>query len=195
MQFKFCADECSDVGLIVRHGNQDNVVLFFDENPEAACYQALLFRTDAVFPMEGFLEEARIEESKVTRRYSEIEIISTRILNKSPVYQKEELVVPKSEQFDRDAQKTIYSIERMEFDTIKFITCLESSRNNLYINITFLPIGQYFVILNVEGRSGETIETSLPYYFKVEKQKTNGEMIEAIGKAGRSAGRASVHFG
>jgi len=65
MKFEFNVEKCSDIGLIVKHGNKDNVVLFFDEVENAATYKAVLFRTDVVYEREEFLSEGKITQKEI----------------------------------------------------------------------------------------------------------------------------------
>ena len=85
-----------------------------------------------------------------------------------------------------------YSIVEVEsFSDVKFITTIESDRSNLYFNVNFLPCGQYLAILDIENRSGEVFETSIPYYFVI-KAKSDKDLLDAINGVGRAAAGHAV---
>ena len=180
MKFVFKQDNYSDIGLIVKHGNKDNVVLFFDKIEDAALYRANLFRTNVNWQNDGF-----IKEEKVLHKFIKFEIINnygrikeemkTSFYINEPNYPsvvKDKLCFQTYENIcDRWGQHEITSVNYEDFENVKFITSLESSRDELYINIDFLPCGSYFVCLEVENRGGEIIKSAVPYYFKIRNIK------------------------
>lgn len=187
MKFDFNYEKCSDLGLIVNHGNKDNVVLFFDEVEEAACYRACLFRTNANYG-EGFIEKADITRKQIVitdQDNTQKRIVEERINNNAgrPLFIDKNLVIDSVATY-RNAR--IHVAVKYPFKEVKFITSLESSRNDLYINIDFLPCGSYFVILQVEDRNGNIIKEAKPYYFKVDRA-SNDDIIKAIEGAGHVA--------
>lgn len=209
MKFDFDLEKCSDVGLVVKHGNKDNVVLFFDEFEDASIYRATLFRTEVAFA-EGFIQMANIISKKYEYRQPEGEYAEEKIVNspcptfieKKLVQQVNKRIICKyykpadfksysnscnfgKEEYGFDTYGVIYE----SFDKVKYITQIESQRNDLYINIDFLPCGHYFVVLHVENRNGEIIKTSVPYYFNVlqRKEPDNKELIDAIQASGKNA--------
>ena len=50
MKFEFNINECKDLGLIVKRGNKDNIVVFFDAIEEASGYIIELYRADFMLP-------------------------------------------------------------------------------------------------------------------------------------------------
>ena len=219
MKFNFDNNKCSDFGLVVKHGNKDNVVLFFDEVQDAACYRANLFRTNAHYSCEGFVQQAKIiDEQKIHIQSTEYHITPQDRLNQNqnrveqvldtkwPAYKGDNLVWEDREPINFSCQINNHNYGRGEyklklvkqcsFDDVKFITSLEAQRNDLYINIDFLPCGDYFVILQAEGRDGKIIKEALPYYFKVELQVPINDVFKATKEAGRRAsGSPSVLYG
>jgi len=204
MKFGFDKNKCSDIGLIVKHGNKDNVVLFFDEVENAATYKAVLFRTDVVYGTEKFLSEGNITQRKIKLRHfdNNIEEKDYTLLNdhslplfigNNLVYQTKYKSSCESYCFDDSRnwmssgrECEIYKVNEVPFEKVKYITQLESSRNDLYINIDFLPCGNYIVIVQAEDRNGQTIKCAMPYYFKV-NEISNKEILNAINGAGRAA--------
>jgi len=89
------------------------------------------------------------------------------------------------------SQITVPKVIKEPFEKVKYITQLESSRNDLYINIDFLPYGNYIVIVQAEDRNGQTIKCAMPYYFKV-NVISNKEILNAINGAGRAASCKAV---
>ena len=68
MKFTFDKDRYCDLGLVLKHGNRDNIVLFFDEIEDAAIYRAKLFRTEVEFEIEGSLREVELISKEVEYR-------------------------------------------------------------------------------------------------------------------------------
>ena len=198
MKFDFDYDKCSDVGLVVKHGNKDNVVLFFDEIEEAACYRANLFRTDINFgEQDGFLKKGEVTENPLTIHYdyngATTEVIEQRLKNGDLRFIEKNLVqqitaseltnctiknAGQSRSYYSNSYK-LQKIREISFNEVKFISSLESGRNDLFINIDFLPCGYYFVILQAEDRNGNIIKESIPYYFKIDKM-SNDDILKAL---------------
>lgn len=220
MSHEFKIGKCDDCGLVVKHGNKDNVVLFFDELKDGAIYRAVLYRTDVDYMNESFIEKAEITNSSFvleiqewvqdanygSRREVKHHTFESKELTKKSfsTYLEDCLMVQSWETKDclryRKSNSSNYiasgnsttckigRIDKVPFSKVKYITSIESSRNDLYINIDFLPCGQYFVILEVEDRNGKIIKETTPYYFKV-ALSSNKEVLDAIKNAGRVAGR------
>ena len=92
MKFEFDIRKCSDVGLVVKYGNSNNVVFFFDENEDAASYSLELYRLDFDMGNNGFLREVceiQKKEASYQKGYDVIE-----------KYTDESLVSPKQPYFD-----------------------------------------------------------------------------------------------
>lgn len=186
MKFEFNINECKDLGLIVKRGNKDNIVVFFDAIEEASGYIIELYRADFMFPSEGFLQAANVKSEKVRQQispneYKEIEITSLDI--DGPAYIGNELVVTRRWN-ERDYHQRLlnYSqVEKYSFDRVKPICSIDIDRNQYYANIDFLPYGNYLLILKVENRSGEILATTIPYYFVVLEDNKNAilENIES----------------
>lgn len=178
MKFEFNINECKDLGLIVKRGNKDNIVVFFDAIEEASGYIIELYRADFMFPSEGFLQAANVKSEKVRQQispneYKEIEITSLDI--DGPAYIGNELVVTRRWN-ERDYYRCLLSysqVEKYSFDRVKPICSIDIDRNQYYANIDFLPYGNYLLILKVENRSGEILATTIPYYFAVLEDNKN----------------------
>ena len=180
MKFEFNINECKDLGLIVKRGNKDNIVVFFDAIEEASGYIIELYRADFMLPKEGFLQAANIikKSEKVRKQispneYKEIEITSLNI--DGPAYIGNELVVTRrwDEKDYRGRSIKLSQVEKYSFDRVKPICSIDIDRNQYYANIDFLPYGNYLLILKVENRSGEILATTIPYYFVVLEDNKN----------------------
>ena len=178
MKFEFNINECKNLGLIVKRGNKDNIVVFFDGDEEAGGYIIELYRLEFTLPKEGFLQAASIKREKVRKQispneYKEIEITSLDI--DGPAYIGNELVVTRRWN-ERDYYGCLLSysqVEKYSFDRVKPICSIDIDRNQYYANIDFLPYGNYLLILKVENRSGEILATTIPYYFVVLEDNKN----------------------
>ena len=184
MKFEFNINECKDLGLIVKRGNKDNIVVFFDAIEEASGYIIELYRLEFTLPKEGFLQAANIKSEKVRKQispneYKEIKIISLNI--DGPAYIGNELVVTRrwDEKDYRGRSIKISQVEKYSFDRVKPICSIDIDRNRYYANIDFLPYGNYLLILKVENRSGEILATTIPYYFVVLEDNKN-EILKNI---------------
>lgn len=208
MKFDFVKSKCSDLGLVVKHGNSDNVVFFFDENEDAACYKLRLFRTNLVANNESFIIEDSIKSDDIkylNRDRDKLVRLNNNHIENNPnnlCFKNKELFVQIKRQIKsvtisiNGNQSYFYDYEyfdvlKEKFSEVKFITTIESDRNNLYFNVNFLPCGQYLAILDIENRSGEVFETSIPYYFVI-KQKSEKDLIDAIHGVGRAAAGHTV---
>jgi hypothetical protein len=219
MKFDYDLTNCSNIGLLVKHGNKDNVVLFFDEVEDAACYKASLFRTHVDYANEGFFNLGKVNAipcNLMVRNYENGYERRKRVDDESleldnqhgPVFSDGNLLSQTWKSVyclsyykngselrpDNNGYAKLGTIDKTSFENIKYITTLESSRNDLYINIDFLPCGNYVVVLYAEDRTGNIIRQAMPYYFKV-AEASNSEILEAIAHAGRAAGKNTVTFG
>ena len=211
MKFDFAKSKCSDLGLVVKHGNSDNVVFFFDENEDAACYKLRLFRTNLVANRESFIVEDSIISDDIQYRNNIDWIdLNNNHIEKNPdklCFQNKELFVQikrkirafevtingRRSKYGNNHDYEYSDVSKENFSDVKYITTIESDRNNLYFNVNFLPCGQYLAILDIEDRSGEIFKTSIPYYFII-KQKSEKDLIDAIHGVGRAAAGYSVIF-
>ena len=201
MKFDFDIKKCSDVGLIVKYGNSNNVVFFFDENEDAAVYSLELYRLDFDMGNNGFLREV-CEIQKQESSYQK----GCGVIEK---YTDEALVSPKQPYFDgkqlvsqREWEEPTYdrycpTIKRHEiikfsFDEIKPICSISIDRSTFYASVDFLPEGEYICILNIEDRNGEIIKRSVPYYFKVKANADISKQLAGIQSSVRSSGRHVV---
>ncbi len=204
MKFDFKKSKSSDLGLIVKHGNSDNVVFFFDEDENAACYKLRLFRTNLVANSESFIAEDLIISDDIQYRNGDnwVDLNNNHIEKNSNklCFQNKELFVQikrkiRTSNVKINGQNNYYGgyrdyeysdVLKEKFSDVKFITTIESDRNNLYFNISFLPCGQYLAILDIENRNGEVFKTSIPYYFVI-KAKSDKDLLDAINGVGRAA--------
>ena len=215
MKFSFTETKCTELGLTLRHGNNDNVTFFFDEVEKAARYELLLFRTDLINEYCGFIyrtSNIRKDEYEFDcgyPRYSsgnkEIDVYfdekmnsiafhNNKLMSQSIRVEYENVNIKKKNgnyHPENISNKSFRGVNAVDFSEVKYITTLESERNGLYFFINFLPVGKYIAILQAEDRTGENIECSYPYYFGIEKQ-TNDELMKAIGAVGRAAAGHSV---
>lgn len=215
MKFSFTETKCTELGLTLRHGNNDNLTFFFDEVEEAARYKLLLFRTNLINEYSGFIyrtSSIRKDEYEFEYnhpRYSpenkEIDVYfddkmnsiafhNNKLMSQSIRVEYQGVNIKKkngdyhSESFSK---KSFRGVNAVDFSEVKYITTLESERNSLYFFINFLPVGKYIAILQAEDRTGENIECSYPYYFGIEKQ-TNDDLMKAILAVGRAVAGHSI---
>ena len=201
MKFEFDIRKCSDVGLVVKYGNSNNVVFFFDENEDAASYSLELYRLDFDMGNNGFLREVceiQKKEASYQKGYDVIE-----------KYTDESLVSPKQPYFDgkqliaqREWNESTYEryrptitrheIIKYSFDEIKPICSISIDRRTFFASVDFLPEGEYICILNVEDRNGEIIKRSVPYYFKVKANADISKQLAGIQSSVRANGRNVV---
>jgi hypothetical protein len=204
MKFEFDIRKCSDVGLVVKDGNSNNVVFFFDENEDAASYSLELYRLDFDMGNNGFLREVcEILTSKEGELYKngnyEKYINESLSVPNQPYFQGDELI---SQHKWNEMDTSPYSrrgsqIERCElikypFDEVKPICSISIDRNTFFASVDFLPEGEYICILNVEDRNGEIIKRSVPYYFKIKANADISKQLAGIQSSVRSSGRHVV---
>ena len=201
MKFDFDIKKCSDVGLIVKYGNSNNVVFFFDENEDAAVYSLELYRLDFDMGNNGFLREVceiQKQESSYQKGYGVIEKYTDEALvsPKQPYFDGKQLVSQREWEeptYDR-YRPTIkrHEIIKFSFDEIKPICSISIDRNTFYASVDFLPEGEYICIFNIEDRNGEIIKRSVPYYFKVKANADISKQLAGIQSSVRSSGRHVV---
>ena len=201
MKFDFDIKKCSDVGLIVKYGNSNNVVFFFDENEDAAVYSLELYRLDFDMGNNGFLREVceiQKQESSYQKGYGVIEKYTDEALvsPKQPYFDGKQLVSQREWEeptYDR-YRPTIkrHEIIKFSFDEIKPICSISIDRSTFYASVDFLPEGEYICILNIEDRNGEIIKRSVPYYFKVKANADISKQLAGIQSSVRSSGRHVV---
>ena len=201
MKFNFDIKKCSDVGLIVKYGNSNNVVFFFDENEDAAVYSLELYRLDFDMGNNGFLREVceiQKQESSYQKGYGVIEKYTDEALvsPKQPYFDGKQLVSQREWEeptYDR-YRPTIkrHEIIKFSFDEIKPICSISIDRSTFYASVDFLPEGEYICILNIEDRNGEIIKRSVPYYFKVKANADISKQLAGIQSSVRSSGRHVV---
>ena len=175
MKFEFDIRKCSDVGLVVKYGNSNNVVFFFDENEDAASYSLELYRLDFDMGNNGFLREVcEILTSKEGTFYKngnyEKYINESLSVPNQPYFQGEELISQRKwNEMDLRRGSRIERCELIKypFDEVKPICSISIDRNTFFTSVDFIPEGQYICVLKVEDRSGDTIAQSVPYYFIV----------------------------
>ena len=202
MKFDFDYEKCSDVGLIVKYGNSNNVVFFYDQIEEAAGYRLELFRLEFDMKQNGFLQPADIKLNKGTMGYYggkpelyEYEYV-TNLPAFLPGYKENELIGMRewqeSDYHSRRINRT--EITRYPFSKVKPICTLEIERNVFYASVSFLSEGDYICILKAEDRAGNEIAASRPYYFKVfSNREFNAQLAAGIQASVRSAGKGHVH--
>ena len=201
MKFEFDIRKCSDVGLVVKYGNSNNVVFFFDENEDAASYSLELYRLDFDMGNNGFLREVceiQKQESSYQKGYGVIEKYTDEALvsPKQPYFDGKQLVSQREWEeptYDR-YRPTIkrHEIIKFSFDEIKPICSISIDRSTFYASVDFLPEGEYICILNIEDRNGEIIKRSVPYYFKVKANADISKQLAGIQSSVRSSGRHVV---
>ena len=201
MKFEFDIRKCGDVGLVVKYGNSNNVVFFFDENEDAASYSLELYRLDFDMGNNGFLREVceiQKQESSYQKGYGVIEKYTDEALvsPKQPYFDGKQLVSQREWEeptYDR-YRPTIkrHEIIKFSFDEIKPICSISIDRSTFYASVDFLPEGEYICILNIEDRNGEIIKRSVPYYFKVKANADISKQLAGIQSSVRSSGRHVV---
>ena len=177
MKFEFNEKDCKDFGLIVKHGNKDNIVVFYDKITDASGYIIELFRVNFALSGEGFLQAANIQSEKVLKRtyQGHEEKENTFVDVDGPAYVGNELVaVRRWDETDYYRTTVKFSkVERYSFDMVKPICSISIDRNQYFANIDFLPYGNYLLVLKAENRNGEIIAATIPYYFVVSIDDTN----------------------
>lgn len=186
MKFDFDIKKCSDVGLVVKYGNSNNVVFFFDENEDAAVYSLELYRLNFDMGNNGFLKnvcEIQKQELSYKKGYGVVEKYTDEALvsPKQPYFDGKQLVSQREwdePTYDR-YRPTIkrHEIIKYSFDEIKPICSISIDRRTFFASVDFLPEGEYICILNVEDRNGEIIKRSVPYYFKI---KANADISKQL---------------
>jgi hypothetical protein len=197
MKFEFDIRKCSDVGLVVKYGNSNNVVFFFDENEDAASYSLELYRLDFDMGNNGFLREVceiQKQELSYQKGYGVVEKYTDEALvsPKQPYFDGKQLVSQREwdeRTYDR-YRPTIkrHEIIKCSFDEIKPICSISIDRRTFFASVDFLPEGEYICILNVEDRNGEIIKRSMPYYFKVKANADISKQLAGIQSSVRSSG-------
>ena len=198
MKFDFDIEKCGDVGLIVKYGNSNNVVFFFDENEDATSYSLELYRLDFDMGNNGFLREVceiqRVTAVKyfVTSKESYVNECLTEPGN--PYYRDHKLIsqyVWEEEAYNPSRVKRVKILE-YPFDQVKPICTIPIDRNTFYTSIDFLPEGRYICVLKIEDRMGEIIKRSVPYYFKVKASADISKQLAGIQSTVRTSGRHVV---
>ena len=203
MKFDFDIKKCSDVGLIVKYGNSNNVVFFFDENEDAASYSLELYRLDFDMGNNGFLREVceiQKQESSYQKRNGVIEKYTDEALvsPKQPYFDGKQLVSqrawdePTYDRYRHTITITRHEIIKYSFDEIKPICSISIDRRTFFASVDFLPEGEYICILNVEDRMGEIFKKSVPYYFKVMPVVDISKQLSSIQSSVRANGRNVV---
>ena len=188
MKFDFEFKKCSDVGLIVKHGNSNNVVFFFDENEDAANYSLELYRLESDVCYSGFLREVEEIQGQEGSR-----LVGCDCNKKQFLYSREKI------EFVTDRRGFPTQVKRYEtlsypFEKVKPICSLSIDRNTYYASVYFLPLGQYICILNIENRTGEIVKSSVPYCFKVEAKSDISQQLEDTRKSVNSQGTSNGRF-
>jgi hypothetical protein len=203
MKFEFDIRKCSDVGLVVKYGNSNNVVFFFDENEDAASYSLELYRLDFDMGNNGFLREVceiQKKEGTFCKNGSYEKYINESLsVPNQPYFQGDELISQhKWNELDTSPYNRRGSqIERCElikysFEKVKPITSISIDRGTFYTSIDFLPEGEYICVLNIEDRMGEIFKKSVPYYFKVMPVVDISKQLSSIQSSARANGRNVV---
>ena len=198
MKFDFDIKKCSDVGLIVKYGNSNNVVFFFDENEDAASYSLELYRLDFDMGNNGFLREVcEIQKMNGVRRLfqgQEPYVNECLTEPENPYYSNCQLIsqyVWEEDEYPRNRVKRV-KILKYPFEKVKHICSISIDRRTFFASVDFLPEGEYICILNVEDRNGEIIKRSVPYYFKIKANADISKQLAGIQSSVRSSGRHVV---
>ena len=184
MKFDFDIKKCSDVGLIVKYGNSNSIVFFFDENEDAASYSLELYRLDFDMGNNGFLREVceiltRNEGSFYKNGNRETYVNESLALPDQPYFQGDELISQhKWNELDTSYRRKVERCEliKYSFEKVKPICSISIDRNTFFTSVDFILEGQYICVLKVEDRSGNTIAQSVPYYFIVSESNLSKQL-------------------
>lgn len=175
MKFDYKAKNYSYLGLIVKHGNINNVVFFWDENEAAARYLLEFFRIPdgdkGAELCEGFVREAEIYcYSDNAEKLRELGHHSGSCLStKAPGIVHGKFAMNKvSKDSNYFSPYTSCEVLQFELSQIKPICTVTVERNTFYYSLNDLPCGDYIVCLKVEDRQGQISGESAPYYFHVD---------------------------
>lgn len=159
MKFEYHIEKYSELGLIVKRGNTQNTVVFWDENEGAATYILELFRLSQEYHCfeykDGFVQEAEIVEDDNALRCGQ------HLTTEAPG------IVGNKFAVNQTYNGVHYNVLQFEFSMIKPVTTIQIERNVFYHSFNDLPCGDYIVCLKIENRLGETIAESTPYYFHI----------------------------
>lgn len=181
MQLDIDLKKCSDVGLVVKHGNVNNIVFFWDENENAAIYSLEVYRIDWQYEKEGFFEEAKLlqREVKVYNSGPRIEI-DKYLSTDMPALIKKQFVTAREWNDTAHRSKVLF----YDFTAAKPVCVINVDRNKFYHSINDLPCGNYIAVLKIEDRQGEIATQSVPYYFHIDDaEKTANERANRIASA------------
>ena len=179
MKFIFDQTKYTDMGLIVKQNKNNDIVLFWDENVEAANYIIHVFRTNYHECNNGFMQEVDIKTEVIKYRekdgnypWCNKEANSYSIIKSCGEYDGPYIHNNKFcyQTTIQGSSYTLNEVNYVSLEKIKFITTFETSRNDLYQIISFLPNGNYIFCLEAENREGHIIQSSVPYYISIEKK-------------------------
>lgn len=167
MKFEYNETMFANLGLTVRHGNVQNIVFFWDEQPEAACYNLEIYRIDWRYKQEGFFREAEVMERKVRVHYCGEPVTDKCLSTDSPAIMAKQFAVTKwgDNNVCGDARSEVLFYE---FEKAKPVCTVTVERNKFYHSVNDLPCGGYIVRLKAENRSGEIFAEAPPYYFHID---------------------------
>ena len=173
MKFDYKAKNYSYLGLIVKHGNINNIVFFWDENESAARYLLDFFRIPdgdkGAQLFEGFVREAEIYDSDNAEKLRELGYNGGCCLStKAPGIVHGKFAMNKASKSDYFNNYTSCEVLQFEFSQIKPICTVTIERKTFYYSLNDLPCGDYILCLKVEDRQGQISGESAPYYFHVD---------------------------
>lgn len=183
MKFEYNKEKIVDLGLIVKHGNVQNIVMFWDENKNAVLYILEIYRIDWHYERNGFFEEVNILKQEI-----EIRVNGRKAKRVNKYLSKTGLVLAENkfasmntwreDGYDRS------EVALASLDKAKPVSTIVVERNKFYHSINDLPCGDYIVCLKVENRNGEVYAESAPYYFHInDAEETANKRTSAVVQA------------
>ena len=184
MKFEFNKEKYVDLGLIVKHGNMQNIVMFWDENAQAMSYILEIYRIDWNYENECFFEEATVKEQQDSSYNRVAGDKSLSIDGPAVVSMQFAAMREWVENYRYNRSEVTFH----DFGQAKPVCTVAVDRNKFYHSINDLPCGDYIVCFKVEDRSGEICAQSAPYYFHInDAEEIADERAQGIANASRAS--------
>lgn len=185
MKFEYNKEKYVDLGLIVKHGNVQNIVMFWDENKNAVSYILEFYRIDWNYKEEGFFHETSIQEREVELydyRGSRKEIDKYLPISEPAIVSNNFASMREWNEGNGGPKRS--EVTFYKFDKAKPVCTIIVERNKFYHSINDLPCGDCIVCLKVENRNGEVYAESAPYYFHInDAEQTVNKRADSIASA------------
>ncbi len=187
MKFEYNKEKFAELGLIVKHGNCNNIVFFWNENDEAVSYNLEIYRIGWQYKNEGAFEEIGIvnSEAEVYDMNGRRKVANQRLSKQCPAIIENSYAVEREWKEGYGSRPTLrYEVLKYDFNFAFPVCTINIERNKFYHSINDLPCGDYIVCLKLENRSGEIFAESVPYYFHIDDaEKRADDRASGIARA------------